>query len=112
MMIAENSNEKLINYCNARISILVISKIFLLINKIYSRLVNGGKIECDGNGFVPRTIIHESRRVDLCFSLNLPASSSSAAGDRAQSNANLVDRRGDTGIRQREHVVLIFRISL
>lgn len=24
--------------------------IFLLINKIYSRLVNGSKIECDGNG--------------------------------------------------------------
>lgn len=50
MTIAENFNQTLINYCNARIWILVISKIFLLINKIYSRLVNGGKIECDGNG--------------------------------------------------------------
>lgn len=37
---------------------------------------------------------------------------SAAADARAQSGANPVDRRGDTGIRQREHVVLIFRISL
>lgn len=36
----------------------------------------------------------------------------SSAGGRAQSGANPVDRRGDTGIRQREHVVLIFRISV
>lgn len=36
----------------------------------------------------------------------------SVAGGRSQSGVNPVDRHGDTGIRQREHVVLIFRISL
>ena len=36
----------------------------------------------------------------------------SVAGGRSQSGVNPVDRHGDTGIRQRERVVLIFRISL
>lgn len=36
----------------------------------------------------------------------------SVAGGRSQSGVNPVDRHGDAGIRQREHVVLIFRISL
>lgn len=59
--------------------------------------------------------------VDLCFSLGSSylldlrgdvTHRASVAGGRSQSGVNPVDRHDDMGIRQREHVVLIFRISL